>query len=157
VALTIFGALQPRQHSASRALRVARSPAEVWSVITDFASWPTWRKDVRKMERLPDQSGHPVWVEIGKNGRLPLEIAEQIEHQRLVTRIADPQLPFSGSWTYVLSTAESDCVVRITEQGEVKNPLFRAIAKLFMNPAGSIESYLRSLADRFGEPARIDP
>ena len=112
---------------------------------------PSWRLNVIKVERLPDQNGHPVWRETYKSGEsLPLEMLESLPPRRLVGRIADPKLPFGGTWTYEIMPADGGCTITITERGEVYNPIFRLVSR-FMNQAGTIEEYLTYLAHKFGE------
>ena len=45
--------------------------------------------------------------------------------------------------------------VTITEEGRIGNPLFRFMARFVFGYSGTIESYLRALAARYGEEARI--
>jgi uncharacterized protein YndB with AHSA1/START domain len=106
---------------------------------------------VVKVERLADQNGHAVWRETYKDGQsLPLEMVELQPPKRLVARIADPKLPFGGTWTYEITPAEGGCTITITERGEVYNPVFRLVSR-FMNQAGTIETYLTDLARKFRE------
>ena len=66
-------------------------------------------------------------------------------------RIADPKLPFGGQWTITLAAADAGGTrVVVTEDGEVYNPFFRFVSRVFMNQAGSIETYLAGLRERFG-------
>ena len=151
----VIGLLLPQGHTAARTLRLKQRPEVVWSVVADSQAAPTWRLNVAKVERLADENGHPVWRETYKNGEtLPLEIVESVAPKRLVGRIADPKLPFGGTWTYEIALVEEGCTVTITERGEVYNPIFRLVSR-FTNQAGTIEEYLNYLAKKFGEQPRI--
>ena len=57
--------------------------------------------------------------------KIPLQVTEAIPPRRLVTRIADPNLPWGGTWTTEITPAPGGSVMRITEDGYVNNPLFR--------------------------------
>ena len=70
--------------------------------------------------------------------------------RRMVGRIADPKLAFGGTWTYELAPVGGGCEVRITEDGEVYNPVFRYVSKA-TGHAGTIEKYLRALGRKFGQ------
>ena len=59
-AAAIAGMFLPKVHTASKTLRLKQTPEEVWRAITDYAAMPSWRTDVAKIERLPDQNGHQV-------------------------------------------------------------------------------------------------
>jgi hypothetical protein len=77
-------------------------------------------------------------------------IAARSEPPRLlVARIADPDLPFGGTWTYDIAPAGGGSRVTITEDGEIYNPLFRFVARFILGYEGTIASYLAALEKRF--------
>lgn len=75
--------------------------------------------------------------------------------RRLVSRIADPKLPFGGTWTLEIAPTEEGATLRITERGYMTNPFFRFMSQFVFGQTGAMESYLRSLAKKFGEDPRI--
>ena len=153
----VIGLLLPKGHTAARTLHLKQPPEVVWGVISDAQAMPSWRLNVAKVERLADQNGHPVWRETYKNGQaLPLEMVEALPPKRLVGRIADPELPFGGTWTYEITPAKDGSAITITERGEVYNPIFRLVSR-FMNQAATIETYLTYLARKFGEEPSFRP
>jgi hypothetical protein len=150
------GSLLPKEHVASRTLKLSQPPEAVWQAITDRPSQPSWRSDLKIIERFPDRNGHEVWQEVSQRGdRLTLEAMESIPPRRLVTRIADEDLPFGGRWEYEITPAASGCHLTITEIGEIYNPIFRFIGRFVIGHAATIEQYLRALAAKFGEPAAM--
>ena len=46
--------------------------------------------------------------------------------------------------------------MRITEDGEIYNVIFRFVARFFFGYTASIEGYLRDLGHRFGELTTIE-
>jgi hypothetical protein len=72
-----------------------------------------------------------------------------------VTLIADPNLPFGGTWTYDIAPTEEGATLRITERGYVSDPFFRFMSKFVFGQTSTMESYLRSLAKKFGEAPHI--
>lgn len=76
---------------------------------------------------------------------------EETPPTRLVTRIADRNLPFGGAWTHEITPEPGGCLVKITEAGEIYNPIFRFMARFVFGYNGSIEAYLRALHKKFGE------
>lgn len=152
----LVGLYLPESHTASRTLRLRRTPEEVWRVITDYSSMPTWRTGLERIERLPDRNGNAVWKETQQGGSsLPLEDVEADPPRRLVRKIADPSLPFGGTWTYELSPAAAGTTLKITEDGVVRNPIFRLMSR-FMDPSASLTGFLESLARKFGEEPRFE-
>lgn len=155
--VTAIGALLPKRHVASRAVRLKQPPEEVWKVVTDFAAAPAWHRAVQQVERLADKDGHEVWRETYAGGYpIVLETKEAVPPRRLVRSIADESGPFTGRWEFALSPEDGGTRVTLTEHGEVRNPFFRFMARAFMDPAAYLELYLKALADRFGEPAVIE-
>jgi uncharacterized protein YndB with AHSA1/START domain len=149
--VVIIGVALPRSHVASRRATFTVSPEEVFAAITDVASFPAWRADVRRVERLPDRDGLPMWIEEGGSGRMTLAI-ERIEPPRLVVmRIADPDLPFGGTWTYEIQPAAEGCVLTITEDGEIYNPFFRFMARFVFGYEATMKAYLDALLEKFSE------
>ncbi|MFQ5888641.1 MAG: SRPBCC family protein [Gemmatimonadota bacterium] len=146
----IVGALLPERHVASGSATLDAPPEEVWAVITAFEEAPAWRPGVKRMERLPDRNGHPVWVEVGRQGRLTYEVTEIDPPRHMVTVIADPELPFGGSWTYDLVPEGTGTRVTITEKGEIYNPIFRFMARFVFGYDGTLRRYLNALSERLG-------
>ena len=154
--VAIIGLLLPKGHVASRTVRLRQPPEAVWKAITDYEAFPSWRADVKRVERLPDRNGHPVWREIDKRGHaLPLEMVEATAPRRLVLRIADPKLPFGGVWTYEIAPADGGSAITITESGEIYNPVFRFLARFVFGYHATMDQYLKSLGKKFGEDVRI--
>lgn len=157
-AILLVGSLLPKQHTATRAARFHQPPEKIWSAITDYSKFPEWRKSVTRVEGLPSVNGNPSWREFDKyDHSMPYEIVESNPPQRLVTRIADPNLPFGGAWTYeVTPQADGSSMLRITENGEVRNVVFRFVARFFMGYTKTMESYLSALGEKFGEKTILE-
>jgi len=150
VALTaLVGSRLPRSHRAFREQAFAASPEAIWTAITDVEAFPSWRTDVSKVQRLPDRDGRPVWIEEGGSGKMTLAVERQEPPRILVVRIADPGLPFGGTWTYEIAPAAEGSRLTITEDGEVYNPLFRFMARFIFGYEATIGSYMSALEKRF--------
>lgn len=155
--IVIGGMFLSRTHRVTRSVRLAAPAERIWTVITDFPNHPTWRPGLKSIERSPDINNHPVWTEIDKQGeKLPIEITESTPPSRMAGRIADPNLPFGGTWIYELSSDNGATRLRITEDGEIRPPAFRYIART-MGYSFTIEKYLKALAIKIGEAPVIDP
>ena len=151
-----IGALLPQKHVATRAARFHQPPAAIWAAITDLDAFPSWRPGVKSVERLPDHNGLLAWREVDNHGQaIPFEVVESAPPQRLVARIADPNLPFGGTWTYEIR-ATGGCELRITEHGEVYNPVFRFMSRFVFDNHSTMDAYLRALGQKFGEKMTIE-
>ncbi len=148
----LVGSRLPRSHHASREQTLAAPPDAIWIAITDVEAFPSWR-DVKRVQKLPDRDGRPVWVEEGRSGRITLAVERMEAPRLLVGRIADPDLPFGGTWTYELTPVAGGTRLKITEDGEIYNPLFRFLARFVFGYEGTIASYMAALEKRFARDA----
>ena len=153
--IVVIGALLPKKHTATREGRYHEPPDAVWKAITDIDGMPSWRAGLKSVKRLPDANGLPAWAETLDNGVIPLETTASEPPSKLVVRIADPKLPFGGTWTYEIRATPEGSALRITENGEVYNPVFRFVSRFFLGYNATIDGYLSLLAKKFGEPPRI--
>jgi hypothetical protein len=151
VIMLAIGSRLPQQHIASRMIRLNRSPGDVYAVVRDFGQHAKWRSDVKSVEVLGPVDGHVQFREHGSNGTVTYEVLEDLPGQRMVTRIVDRDLGYSGSWEYVFAPAAGGTALTITEKGEVSNPLFRFMSRYIFGQTATIDTYLKSLAKHFGE------
>jgi uncharacterized protein YndB with AHSA1/START domain len=143
--VAFVGSRVPLKHTASRQGRFPVPPEAVWKAITDVDAFPSWRPDVKRVEHLPDRGGRKIWVEHGSSGRIPLIVDRAEAPRLLVLRIADPDLPFGGTWTYEIAAAAGGTTLTITEDGEIYNPLFRFMARFVFGYDKTMATYLASL------------
>ena len=149
--MALIGSMLPKAHVASRSILLHRSPQDVYTVVRDFASAPKWRPDVKRMEVEAPQGGPVYFREEGKHGTVNYELVEDVPSQRMVTRIRDTDLGYSGQWTYSFTPENGGTRVTIREDGEVSNVLFRFMSRYVFGQTSMIDSYLTSLAKHFGE------
>jgi hypothetical protein len=153
--VAMIGAILPRGHSASRKARFRASPEALYAVLTGA---PDWRSGVKGYGTLPDQDGHKRWWEEDSyRQKVTFEMVEDRPPQRIAVRIAERNLPFGGTWTFDISpVAGGGSELRIREDGEIYNPLFRFMARFVFGYTGSIETYLKDLGAKFGQPVEIE-
>ena len=142
------GWMLPVAHRATREATYRATPAHVFALITDVKSFPQWRPSVKQVEVLAPADGRSQFREIGKNGTILFQVESSQPDQRLVTRIADRSLPFGGTWTYELTPRGDSTNLRITEDGEVYNPLFRFVSRFVMGHTATIDEYLSDVGRR---------
>ena len=141
-----IGWILPKAHTASRTAQYAAAPEAVFAAISDVGQYASWRSDVTSVDLLPSDEGK-VFRETGSDGQVTYRIEILEPPTRMVSRIADPSLPFGGSWTFeVAAAAGGGSSLTITEDGEVYNPIFRFISRFFMSPTAAIEAFQNDLA-----------
>lgn len=155
LALALVGSLLSPHHVARASITLNQPADSVWSVIRDLAAYPSWWSRVEAMERIPDRP-RETWSQRDIYGdEIPIEIVESQPALRLVTRIAAEDLPYGGTWTYELTASVAGTTLTITEDGEVRNPIFRLMSRFVFGHYGTLDAYLQALGHRFGEPATI--
>ena len=127
VAIVVVGSMLPRTHTASRTLRVRRTPTDVWPVITQTA---------------PASS-------------VPVDVLENDPPRRLVTRVTAAERNFGGTWTILLTPTAEGSDVTVTEDGWVANPIFRFMSRYVMGHHATMDALLTSVAKTLGEDARL--
>ena len=151
--VVVVGALLPKGHVASRRAQFSAPPDRVFAIISDVGGTAAWRKDIKKIELLSSDDGKPMFREHGGHDAITYRV-EAIEPPRLMrVRIADPNLPFGGAWTYELAPREGGGGTErtITERGEVYNPVFRFMSRFVFSQTATIDAYLRALGTKLGE------
>jgi uncharacterized protein YndB with AHSA1/START domain len=150
--IALAGCFLPRYHVAARTLKSKQPPEEVWKVISDFVATPAWHPEVKTVERVPDDRGRDIWRETDKRGYpMLLETIEAVPPCRLVRAIDDQGGPFSGQWQFDLTPHGTGCWLTLTERGQIPNPFFRFMFRMFMTPTFYLEMYLRALAVKLGD------
>ncbi len=130
--IAIIGVALPVKHVASRHARFRKTPAELWPSISPGTTQQTFKQD-----------------------DVNYEVVDTVPNRRLVTRIADKNLPYGGSWTYEIEPDGLGSMLRITEHGEVYNPIFRFVSKFIMGHTATIDSGLKEIGKKAGEEVKI--
>jgi hypothetical protein len=153
--VALVGSRLPLRHSATRRARFRASPDALYAVI---AGPPDWRTGVKSYGVLPDQNGRKRWWEEDTHRqKVTYELVEARPPERIVTRIADVGLPFGGSWTFdIAASADGGSDLRVREDGEIYNVIFRFMARFFFGYTASIEGYLKDLGAKFGQAVTIE-
>jgi len=143
----VVGLTLPEQHQIARSARIGAPPATVFKIIANVAGYPDWRSDVSKVELQPGDDAFRFTeysTERPEPIRYRIESADPPRLLRITTD--DDSLPFGGTWTYLLQPFDSGTSVTITEDGRIRNPIFRVIAKVLFSPTDSMDLYLHDLS-----------
>jgi hypothetical protein len=123
VVVAVIGSMMPREHVASRTLRVRRAPAEVWPVITSLAAASS----------------------------VPVDVLERDPPRRLVSRVKETEKNFGGTWTIVIAPVPDGSTLTITEDGWVANPIFRFVSRAVIGHHSTMDGLLKQVAKTFNE------
>jgi hypothetical protein len=151
--MAVIGLMLPRAHVVARRATLAKPPAEVWRALVEVEAHPAWRRGVKRIEVLEPAR----FREHSAHGAILFEVTESREPALRITRIADDKLPFGGRWIYELSPDGEGTRLAITEDGFVKQPVFRFLARTVFSQSATIEKFLADLGTHLGVPAHVEP
>lgn len=142
--VVIIGLLLPKGHVVSRSASFHATPDKLFSLIDGSQAW---RPDVVRYETVPDAAGKKLVSETTRNGEtITYELVNRVPPVSLTRRIATKNLPYSGEWTFSLQpSGATTTIVRITERGEVYNPVFRFMSRFVLGNTRTIDAYLQAL------------
>jgi hypothetical protein len=119
------GSMLPRNHKASRTLRLERPPADVW----------------------------PVLIAATEASDVPVDVLERDPPRRLVTRVTEREKNFGGTWTIAIASVAAGSQVTITEDGWVANPIFRFVSRFVIGHHATMDGILKKVAADLNEEA----
>ena len=152
--VALVGSRLPKEHVASRSILLRRSPAAVYAVIRSFEHAPKWRSDVKQVDVETGLNGAVYFRETGSNGTVNYELVEDVPPQRMVTRIRDTDLGYSGQWTYTLTEENAGTRLTIREDGVESNIFFRFMSRYVFGHTATVDAYLTALAAEIGEESK---
>ncbi len=148
-----IGAMLPKRHVVARSAVFMASPERLFPLI---AGSQVWRPDVKACELISADGGNQFQRETSKRGETILyELQQSRPPLAIQRRIATENLPYGGTWSFVLEPANGETRVRITEDGEVYNPAFRFVSKFVMGQTATLDAYLKAMGKAVGENVRI--
>lgn len=153
----LIGAALPSSHVVSRHVVLHRPPGEIYETVRDFAAAPRWRPDLERVEIISPGDSALRFREHGKEGAVTYDLVEDRPKEKIVTRIADQDLGYTGSWTYTFQSEGDGARLEITEAGDVSNILFRFVSRFVFGHTATIEKYLVALGKKFGEEVSPQP
>lgn len=139
-----IGMSLPRTHVARMEGVVAKAPEEMAAVIRDVRSYPTWRRGV-VVEDVAQEADAITYVELAEGDRIAYRLTEPVRDGQFVATMTDESLPFGGSWTITLTPEGDGARVRIQEDGDVRDPIYRFFAHFVFGYTSSMRNYLENL------------
>ncbi|MGZ8216890.1 SRPBCC family protein [Methylomagnum sp.] len=151
----LIGRRLPKTHLAVSRIRLNAPPEQVFAIVSDFESYPTWRPGLDRVERGPDIDGLPSWFEVcAKISRVQFHVVESQPPKRLATRIVDDKLTLSGLWIYDFQASDDGTLLTITERENIHHPLLRFFDRFVLSYHGVMDVYLMALARKLGDPTQ---
>ncbi len=147
------GMALPKDHVARAETIVAASPAQVAALVRSVERQPDWRRSVDAIEIVGRDDGVLRYVERSGGEAILFDFREERPDALFRSTIADPSLPFGGSWTIALAPVPSGTRVAIEERGTVTNPIFRFFSRFVFGHESTMRTYLADLQRAAARPA----
>jgi len=118
--VALIGSRLPREHVASRTLRVSRPPQDVWN----------------------------AYLEATGSSSVPVDVVENDPPRRMVTRVKASEKAFGGTWTTAVAPVPGGATITIIEDGWIANPVFRFMAKYVFGHDATLDGVLKKIDAR---------
>jgi uncharacterized protein YndB with AHSA1/START domain len=142
IILYLFGRAQPERHMARIAFTLPKPRAVVWTALVDYPAMAQWWPAVKTVRLETRPNGEVItWNADAHGQQIGFRTQEEQAPARLVREIVGDNLPFGGTWTYELVEENGATRMTLTEDGYIKPPFFRAVARLFMKPDATMRDF----------------
>jgi hypothetical protein len=149
----VIGLLLPKRHMATRSAVIHATPERLFTLISGSQEW---RPDVKSCELIENDGKH-FQRETSRRGETVLyELQGSRPPLAIERRIATENLPYGGKWSFTLEPVDGGTKVRITEDGEVYNPVFRFVSRFVMGHTAMLDAYLKAVGKAVGQDVRIE-
>ncbi|GAB4364373.1 MAG: SRPBCC family protein [Methylohalobius crimeensis] len=153
----MVGSRLPKTHVAASRIRLKAKPEEVWHILTDFRSYPSWRMGLKRVEVSSTPDNRPMWTEIcAEASKIPFQVVEAEPPVWLVTQMANESLPLRGRWSYRLEEDSGETILTVTEVDRIHSPLFRFCIRYLLSYYSAMDVFLAELALKLGQPPAIE-
>lgn len=143
----IIGLSMPARREYLRQSELKASPDKVFRAVTDVASQPAWRSDVKEIKVVDSIS----WTEIPYRGTpLTFRVKQKVENHIFEIEIVE-SASINGSWIGIFEQNGTGTKVEFKEVIVVKNPFMRVMSVLFTDLDKTMDLYMRNLRNKLGE------
>ena len=97
------------------------------------------------MEDVAEDPDAITYIEVAEEDRIAYRLTEPARDSQFVATMTDPRLPFGGHWAITLTPEGAGTRVRIQEDGEVRDPIYRFFARFVFGYTSSMKNYLEGL------------
>jgi hypothetical protein len=155
----VLGLRTPARYEVETGEEFTAPLPDVYEAVANIPKYPSWRTGVLKVELIGV-------VETPKGERFSFREITKASGPRGVTyvvdddtppskgpkgmgrrvhRIADKRPSIGGQWIFGFEPRGKNTYLLIIDQGEIRNPMLRGVAKLFMPPTKAMNQFLMDM------------
>lgn len=142
--VVLVGLALPRTHVATAEAEIAAPPERVAALVRGLDDQPRWRSGVKAVE-VVSRGPEGVRYRERSDDVIAYLFREETPGRVFRSTITDETLPFGGTWTITLEPRGAGTRAAIREDGEVRNPVFRFMAKFVFGHEATMRTYLADL------------
>jgi hypothetical protein len=151
--VALIGSLLPKRHVASRSAVIQATPERLFALISGNQEW---RPEVKSCELIEKDGRHFQRETSRRDVTVLYELQGSRPPLAIERRIATEHLPYGGKWSFALEPVDGGTKVRITEDGEVYNPIFRFVSRFVMGHTAMLDAYLNALGKAVGQDVQVE-
>ncbi|VAW60777.1 hypothetical protein MNBD_GAMMA09-1521 [hydrothermal vent metagenome] len=150
-----YGSKIPRESTTSVSQAFNRSEKDIRELILNYKLYPRWRENVYEVTEVPSRNEHPAWKETNENGKTTpfqlLSFQNEGNASEITIEISGKELNTLGRWHFKIVGHEGGLAstLTITEDKLIPNLLARVIKQLRSHGTEHIDSYFRSINNKF--------
>ncbi len=159
--ILVLGLRSPARYEVEVSEQLQAPLARVYQAIANIPAYPTWRSSVAKIELLglleTPQGERFSFREFRKGGSaqgITYVVTDDTPPSkgpgglgRRVHQIVGGRAPYAGQWIFGFEPRGLATKLTIIDQGEIRNPLMRGVARLFIPPTKAMNQFLMDLRD----------
>ena len=153
VLIAVVGAGMNPQHVVKASRLFAVPPERVWTALLSIRQLPLDRSDLRSMESPAERDQVPASIEVLGS---PIRIEAPIKRPpvQLVVKTTEPDLAYSGTWTFVLLLEQGGTRLTVVEEATIRSRSLRFIVRTILGEDALVERIFRAVARKLSEAPR---
>lgn len=159
--ILVLGLRSPARYEVEVSEQLQAPLARVYQAIANIPAYPTWRSSVAKIELIglveTPHGERFSFREFRKGGDargITYVVTDDTPPSkgpgglgRRVHQIVGGRAPYAGQWIFGFEPRGLSTKLTIIDQGEIRNPLMRGVARLFIPPTKAMNQFLMDLRD----------
>ena len=147
--VAFFGSQIDKDYTSQVNGVLALNVEQSWDMISNRELAPKWNTSIQQVSRLDSSEEGQLWQETYSNGASQtFRLQLSPDQHRIIREIEQESSPFKSRWVIELVTqAEDQTEVTITESGSIENPFVRFMTHKILGKDAFIRTYLSNLQE----------
>ncbi len=151
--LVLVGAGVEPHHVLSRTRHFQASPERVWTAILSIRQLPIDRSDMKNIESPAEKDRLPRTIEV-LGSPVKIEGPTQRPPAELVVTTSEPDLVYSGRWTFTLAPDNDGTTLKVTEDASITSRPVRFAVIRILGEDVLIDGIFKAITRKLSETPR---